>query len=131
MRRLAIAVGLAALAAIAMPASALAVSQAQTEGEFVYECQITETCKTSGCTPINPARQVTLKRVEGQSKGVVLSDGHAHEAHVFRGLGAQEFLQITAKGSIGYTVKNGSGKLAIRATGGQQKHERGVCLITE
>ena len=118
---------LAALAAIVLPATAQAAKQDPAQGEFVYECQITETCKASGCTPLDPAQQVTLKRVDGQSKGVLLADGQEHEVLVYPSLGAQEFLQILNGGSVGYTVQSDSGKLAVRASGAIPRNERGTC----
>ncbi len=118
---------LAALAAVVLPVSAQAVSQAPTHGEIVYECQITETCKSNGCAPIQPIRQIALKKIEGQSKGILLVDGQEHQVHVYPSLGAQEFLQILSGGSVGYTIKTDTGNLEIRASGGQQRNERGTC----
>jgi hypothetical protein len=121
---------LAALAAIVLPATAQAVSQNAAEGDVVYECQITESCNPGGCKPLDPARQVTLTKTEGSSKGVVHADGTDHEVMVIPSLGAQEFLQIQSGGTIGYTVKSDTGHLEVRATGGQQRNERGVCTST-
>ncbi|MEW2916267.1 hypothetical protein AB1A64_04270 [Ruegeria sp. ANG10] len=120
---------LAALAAIVLPATAQAVSQAPAQGEFVYECQITETCNPGGCNPLEPARQVALKQIEGQSKGLLLAEGQEHEVLVIPSLGAQEFLQILSYGSVGYTVNSETGHLEVRASGGQQRNERGVCTL--
>ncbi|WP_170760697.1 hypothetical protein [Ruegeria lacuscaerulensis] len=120
---------LAALAAVVLPAAAQAVTQTPAQGEFVYECQITETCKASGCTPLDPVQLVTLKRVDGQSKGVLVVDGQEHEVLVYPSLGAQEFLQVLTGGSVGYTVDSDSGELAIRASGAKQRNERGTCSM--
>lgn len=120
---------LAALAAIVLPATAQAVSQNPAEGEVVYECQITESCKSSGCAPLGSAIQVTLKKIEGQSKGLLIAEGQEHEVLVYPSLGAQEFLQVLAGGSVGYTVKSDTGQLEVRASGGQQRNDRGTCKI--
>ncbi|WP_170324932.1 hypothetical protein [Ruegeria arenilitoris] len=118
---------LAALAAIVLPATAQAVSQNPAEGEVVFECQITESCKSGGCKPIGSVRQVTLKKIDGQSKGLLVAEGQEHEVLVYPSLGAQEFLQIKDNGSVGYTIKSDTGHLEVRASGGQQRNDRGVC----
>ncbi|WP_170398900.1 hypothetical protein [Ruegeria arenilitoris] len=118
---------LAALAAIALPATAQAVSQNPAEGDVVYECQITESCNPGGCKPIDPAHQVTLKKLEGQSKGLLLAEGQEHEVLVYPSLGAQEFLHIDGTTSVGYTIKSDTGQLEVRATVGQQRNDRGAC----
>jgi len=121
---------LAALAAIALPIAAQAVTQAPAEGEIVYECQINESCKSNGCKPVTPVQDVKLIRVEGRSTGTVQADDENHEVHVFRGVGTYEFLQILSGGSVGYTVHNETGKLSVRASGGINRHDRGICNIS-
>ena len=121
---------LAALAAIVLPATAQAVSQDTTQSEFVYECQITESCKANGCTPLETAKQIKLTWGEYQSKGVLLIDGQDQEVLVLPGLGTQEFLQILTQGTVGYTVNSDTGELAVRASGAQQWNERGICAVS-
>lgn len=120
---------LAALAALILPAAAQATTQKTPGAEFVYECQIEEVCKSGKCSPLATPTKITLKRIEGESKGTVSVDGEVTEVHVFKGLGANEFLQLTKGGSIGYTVNNTSGALAIRATGANSRNERGTCAV--
>ncbi|MCG7518274.1 hypothetical protein [Ruegeria sp. Ofav3-42] len=120
---------LAALAALILPAAAQATTQKTPGAEFVYECQIEEICKSTKCTPTGTPKKISLKRIEGESKGTVSVDGEVVEVHVFKGLGAHEFLQITSGGSVGYTVNSKSGSLAIRATGANAHHERGTCAV--
>ncbi|WP_170424804.1 hypothetical protein [Ruegeria arenilitoris] len=120
---------LAALAALILPAAAQATTQKTPGAEFVYECQIEEICKSGKCSPLATPTKITLKRIEGQSKGTVTINGEEAELHVFKGLGANEFLQLANGGSIGYTVNNTSGSLAIRATGANSRNERGTCVI--
>ncbi|WP_170413267.1 hypothetical protein [Ruegeria atlantica] len=120
---------LAALAALILPAVAQATTQKTPGAEFVYECQIEEVCKSGKCNPAGTSQTITLKRIEGESKGTLTIDGEAAELLVYKGLGAHEFMQITGGGSVGYTVNDENGVLAIRATGANSRNERGTCVI--
>ncbi|MBO9445050.1 hypothetical protein [Ruegeria sp. R14_0] len=120
---------LAALAALILPAAAQATTQKTPGAEYVYECQIEEICKSGKCSPLTTPTKITLKRIEGESKGTVTINGEVSELHVFKGLGAHEFLQLAQGGSVGYTVDATSGSLAIRATGANSRNERGTCVV--
>lgn len=120
---------MAALAAITLPVLAQAETLSPPKGEIVFECQISEECGAGGCKAIEPPYQATINWDQGAKKGLLMDKGEEHEVLVFPGLGTHEFLLIGKTGTVGFTIKEDTGAVAVRASGGMVRNERGQCQI--
>lgn len=122
---------LAALAACLIPCVSLAAQNPPVGTQITYDCNITDLCKSGGCSPMPNPYKVSMQRIEGESKGTLVNKDGTHEAMAFPGEGTQEFLLIQGTKTLGYTINNDSGEVQIRETGGNAHQERGSCVITQ
>ena len=120
---------LAALAAITLPLSAQAEVLSPPKGEVIYTCQMTEECSTGGCKPMASPHLATITWEQGAPKGMIADKGEEYEVLVFPGLGTHEFMRLMKGGSVGFTVNDETGAVAVRSSGAHVRNERGTCEI--